>query len=343
MFQNIFIVSGSTVIYALTDYIYHRFINPADAYHPLNAIGMILPMALLTNLLSYVFSKLLYQYILEIINGISRISDGEFQVKLDERNGGPLKDIYRKFNRMSDELSGIDTLRNDFVNHFSHEFKTPLSSINGFSQLLLEGNCTPEEARRYLTIIVKESERLTALTESQLLLSRLDSQTIVIEKEEYALDEQIRQCIIQLSPEWTKKELLLTIELTPMRYFGNADLMQQVWLNLLSNAIKYTPKGGEISVTSGRIRDGVSVSIRDNGIGMSAEELSHIFGKYYRSDNVSEIKGLGLGLPISKRIVDICQGTIEVESAPGTGSCFTVTLPESNPPSPSGKHRASRG
>lgn len=329
---SVFIVCGAVSLYALTDFVCHKVIKNSYSYgyHPIAAIGMFFPMSVLMGIISYKFSKSLYQYTLELTDAITKISDGEFQVKLDEANGGPFQDIYHKFNMMVDELASIDTMRNDFVNEFSHEFKTPLTAINGFSQLLLEGNCTPEQSKQYLSIIAKESERLTALTESQLLLSRLDSQQIVIEKEHYSLDEQIRQCIILLSSEWSKKELDFSIELESIPYYGNADLLHHVWMNLISNAIKYTPKGGEISVSSKLTPTEICICISDTGSGMTEDELAHIFGKYYRASSSSGIKGLGLGLPIVKRVVEMNHGTIEVKSEVGTGSTFTVILPRSS-------------
>lgn len=179
-----------------------------------------------------------------------------------------------------------------------------------------------------LDIIAAESERLVSITENQLLLSKLDSQQIIADKENYLLDEQIRQCVILLSPEWEKKNISFSVELHAIPVYASADMLHHVWINLLSNAIKYTPANGEISVTSGMTADSVRISISDTGIGMTEEELQHIFARYYRADNAAGIKGLGLGLPIVKRILEMLDGRIEVKSLPGEGSSFTVILPQ---------------
>lgn len=328
--ESIVLVIGSIIIYELTDFVTNYVVYKNYDYNPISGVGMLLPMSFLVYAITSAFSKTLYHYITELTNGISKISKGEFHVKLDENNGGPLKEVYHNFNIMCDELNSIDSLRNDFVNEFSHEFKTPLASINGFSNLLLDGNCSQEQVSQYLSVIATESERLVALTQSQLLLSKLDSQHIVIDKTSYSLDEQIRQCMIMLASEWEKKKLEVSMDLPNILFYGNADLMQHVWLNLLTNAIKYTPENGEISITSRLNNNDIEISISDTGIGMTNQEIEYIFQKYYRVENSTSIKGLGLGLPIVKRIIELSNGQLRVTSTPNEGSTFNVILPFKN-------------
>lgn len=325
--ECIFIVIGSICIYEFCDYVYYHIFEKNPYYNPISGIGMFLPMSILTGLISYAFSKFFYRYISELTNAINKIASGEFNTKLNEQKGGPLTAVYHNFNIMSDELASIDTLRNDFVNEFSHEFKTPLASINGFSNLLLENECTEEQRRKYLTIIAAESERLVALTQNQLLLSKLDSQNIIMDKETYALDEQLRQSVILCASEWEKKKLNISIDLSPISFYGSKDLMQNIWMNLLNNAIKYTPENGEISIRSEQSDHTIRISICDTGIGIDENELEHIWGKYYQVKNSTSAKGLGLGLPIVKRIVELHKGTITAKSRAGEGSTFIVTLP----------------
>lgn len=328
--ENVVLVIGSIMTYELIDFIMNCIVHKNYDYDPLSGLGMTLPMGILVFVITGAFSSTLYHYINELTNAISKISKGEFHVKLDENSGGPLKEVYHNFNIMTNELSSIDSLRNDFVNEFSHEFKTPLASINGFSNLLLEGSCSQEQVTQYLSIIAKESERLVALTQSQLLLSKLDTQHIIIDKKSYELDEQIRHCLIILASEWEKKSLDVSIELPRILFYGNADMMQHVWINLLMNAIKYTPENGEISIMSSVNDKNIEISICDTGIGMTAEQLKHIFNKYYRVENDSKIKGLGLGLSIVKRIMELSNGELRVTSNSNEGSTFTVILPLDN-------------
>lgn len=322
------VVLGSVLASELTDFATNYVFIRNYYYNPISGIGMIIPMSISVYFITYYFSKTLYRYISELTEGISKISKGEFNVKLDEKSGGLLMDVYHNFNIMSAELSSINQLREDFANEFSHEFKTPLSSINGFSNLLLEGNCSKEEAKKYLSIIAAESERLMALAQSQLLLSKFDSQHIVIDKKEYFLDEQIRRCIILLASGWEKKNLDISIELSRIHFFGNANLLQHVWINLISNAIKYTAKNGAISVSANITENDIEISISDTGVGMTDEQINHIFDKYYRVESSSNIHGFGLGLTIVMRIIYLNNGSIHVKSIPNEGSTFTVILPK---------------
>ena len=306
---------------ALRDYV--------PAYDPILGIGMIVPMGIVVGLISYVAMQTTNRHLSGLIAGISRVADGDFAARLNVEKGGPFKGVYSNFNRMSAELQGVQTLRKDFIDQFSHEFKTPIMSINGFATLLLEEKVSEEERRQYLSIIASESERLADLSSSTLLLAGLESQRFVLNKEPYALDEQIRQCVILMAPQWTKKALDLSAELDPVIYKGNADLMKQVWINLLSNAIKFTPEHGEISVCLKESGGTIAVAVSDTGKGMSSEETARAFEKYYQGDPSRSSKGLGLGLAIAKRIVELCDGRIEAHSSLGEGSVFTVYLSSS--------------
>ena len=238
-----------------------------------------------------------------------------------------MPDVAENFNKMTAELKSVHTLRNDFINDFSHEFKTPITSINGFANLLLETEVTEEERRQYLTIIAEESSRLSKLAEETLMMSRLDSQQNIIDQEWYALDEQIRQNLILLSKDWGAKLIEIDTDLNPVSYLGNPALMSHIWLNLISNAIKFTPGHGRIAVNLKESGGKIYVSVADNGKGMTKEETSRIFNKYYQADASHATKGLGLGLSIAHRIVELCGGEIQVASTPGEGSTFTVILP----------------
>ncbi len=267
------------------------------------------------------------QFLAGLAGGLRGVAEGDFSLRLDPEKGGPLAAAYEDFNTMSAELQGVQTLRSDFINSFSHEFKTPITAIKGFAELLREPETTPEEREQYLQIIIDESGRLADLANSTLLLSRLESQQFIAEKHPYSLDEQIKRCAILLSPSWEKKELSFTANLEPAQFDGNEELMRHVWLNLLSNAVKYTPEGGEISISLQAQPRELVVTVADTGIGMSPEVLSHIFDKYYQGDPSSKGKGLGLGLSIVHRIIDLCGGQIQVESVENQGSTFTVRLP----------------
>ena len=225
---------------------------------------------------------------------------------------------------MAKELSGVQIFKDGFIHDFSHEFKTPISSINGFANLLLEGGLSDEERVQYLKIISDESERLSTLAENTLMLSRLENQQFIGEVKPYRLDLQIKECVILLEREWTAKDIDVVSDIAEAEFSGNAQLMQQVWLNLLNNAIKFTSPKGTITVSLREKSGKVTACISDTGTGMSAEVAAHIFDKYYQGDSSRATSGNGLGLAIVKRIVTLSGGTISVVSREGEGSTFTV-------------------
>ena len=226
-------------------------------------------------------------------------------------------------------MKKLEKARGDFIATISHEFKTPITAVSGFAELLQEPGLTEEERSQYLQIIAEEAHRLANLANSTLLMSRLESQHSIPEKEPFSLDEQIKRCTILLSSAWEKKRIAFSADLEPVSYVGNEELMRHVWINLLNNAIKFTPEGGEVSVTLQCSPEQIQVRISDTGIGMSPEMMSHIFDQYYQGEPNRTEKGLGLGLSIVHRIVELCGGQIQVDSIPDQGSVFTVLLPRS--------------
>lgn len=258
-----------------------------------------------------------------LINALDRVADGDYTVKIPYKKPDTFTAVYENFNKMTKELNSVKSLRDDFVHNFSHEFKTPIASINGFANLLLDGNLSEEETRSVLKIIADESARLSHLAESTLMLSKIETQQFVGETKEFRLDLQIKDSIILLERQWEEKQITIGSSLVPVNYTGDEMMLKQVWLNLISNAIKYTPNGGNVNVSlaveNGRRR----VEISDNGVGIPEESLPKIFDKYYQA---SDSSGNGLGLAICKRIVEICKGEIYVKSKVGEGSTFTVII-----------------
>ncbi|MCM1298165.1 MAG: HAMP domain-containing histidine kinase [Firmicutes bacterium] len=258
---------------------------------------------------------------------ITSVAGGNYDTRIQCRKGDSMNSVYEDFNKMCAELSGVKILRNDFINSYSHEFKTPIASINGFASLLLEKELPEAQQREYLQIIANESSRLSKLASNTILLSKLSAQQIITDSESYDLSEQIRQCAIILSKSWLDKKIEFSGEFPPALFYGNKELMQHLWLNILGNAVKYTPVGGEINAEVIPSGDKVTVVISDTGEGMDEKTLTHLFDPYYQGDESHSVQGLGLGLSIVKRIVDLCGGAIEVYSELGTGSRFTVVLP----------------
>ncbi len=256
-------------------------------------------------------------------DAFARVSDGDYSVKIPYTKINSFNAVYENFNKMTAELKSVKALREDFVHEFSHEFKTPIASINGFANLLLEGGLTDEERAQTLKIIADESARLSRLSETVLTLSKLESQQFIGESNTFRLDVQLRDCIVLLQSEWEKKGLTVQTDLAPVKYSGDAALLKQVWVNLLSNAIKFTPEGGKIKISLAAEGNRAVVKVADTGVGIPADSIPKIFNKYYQ---VKPGGGNGLGLAVCHRICALCGGTVSVESTPGKGSVFTVKL-----------------
>ncbi|MDO4746266.1 MAG: HAMP domain-containing sensor histidine kinase [Bacillota bacterium] len=268
--------------------------------------------------------------VLTLSEAIQKVAAGDFSTRITEYKGAQMKPIYDDFNKMSAELQSVKLLRNDFINSYSHEFKTPIASINGFASLLLEKDLPDEERQKYLKIIVDESARLSNLAANTILLSKLSAQSIVSDIEEYDLGEQLRECSVILAGKWMKKDLEFEVDLNQVSYNGNKEMMQHMWINLLDNAVKYTPEGGKVTVSVHEENGYAIVKIEDTGEGISKDIQKYLFDPYFQGDSSHSRQGLGLGLSIVKRIVELCRGTISVRSTVGKGSIFTVILPKVN-------------
>ncbi len=280
-----------------------------------------------------ILSKWILNPLNEMIRATERIAKGDFKVHIQESfdEESDFGILQRSFNHMASELDGIELFRKDFINNFSHEFKTPIVSIQGFAHQLLAGGLSPEEEREYIRIIAAEADRLAKMSTNILLLSKLENQVIVTDKTEFFLDEQLRTCLLLLEKQWSAKDIELNLELDEVKYCFNEDMLSQVWVNLFANAIKFTPAGGTVSCTLSKTDEWVTVTVSDTGIGMSEETRCHIFEKFYQGDASHTGDGNGIGLTIVGRILVLCHGSITVDSTLGEGSRFTVQLPVTVP------------
>ncbi|SDB45935.1 Signal transduction histidine kinase [Ruminococcaceae bacterium FB2012] len=271
------------------------------------------------------------RYLLRPINDLSRaaaeVARGNFYVRVSEKGAEEYRTLQKNFNRMAEELSGTETLRGDFISNVSHEFKTPLASIQGFAKLLQNDSISAEERTEYTQIIIDETVRLSKLATNILNLSKLENQTTIANKTRFSLDEQIRRIILMLEPEWSKKNIDLDIALDEVYYYGNEDLMGQIWQNIINNAIKFTPVNGSIIVHLFRSESNITARISDNGPSISKAMQEKIFEKFYQGDHSRKTEGNGLGLALVKRIVDLCGGKVFVENLFEGGVCFVVELP----------------
>ena len=226
---------------------------------------------------------------------------------------------------MIDALNSTAVLQKNFASNFSHEFKSPIVSIKGYAELLMQNKTLSEEEKhKYLKIIIDESERLSKLASATLLISRLDAKKYVENLTDIRIDEQIEECVLLLDKEFEKLNIDVSLGLQPFTLKGNADLLKEVWINLLTNAIKYNREGGKISVKSRITESNYVISFSDTGIGMDEKEQMHAFDNYYQGNGAESSKGSGLGLSIARRIVELSGGEILLTSKKDVGSTFTV-------------------
>ncbi|MBQ8209507.1 MAG: HAMP domain-containing histidine kinase [Clostridia bacterium] len=279
--------------------------------------------------ISLFVSRQLFKPLDDVIKSQKKVAKGDFSVRVaSPRKGTIITELVEGFNSMTQELGSTEMLRSDFINNFSHEFKTPIVSIRGFAKQLAKEDLSEEQKKEYISIIVAESDRLALMSSNILLLTKFENQQIVSDKTKFYLDEQLRNCILLLEKQWSKKKLNLELELNEVEFFSNEEMLSHVWLNILGNAIKFTPEDGTITVKCTQDSESITVKITDTGVGMSDETRNHIFDKFYQGDSSHKSNGNGLGLPLAKRVVDLCNGKISVKSQIGKGTTFVVKLPK---------------
>ena len=271
-------------------------------------------------------NRFIFKSIHELSDASARVACGDYTPRLEIPKEREIGELVENFNHMAEQLSKKETLASDFITSISHEFKTPLSTIRGYAQLLNEDVPT-EKREQYVAIITKKVDVLTDLVTKILELSKLENTETSIPCEWFSLDEQIRKNILFLEPDWSGKQIEMIPELIPLNICGNKELLGEIWQNLLDNAIRFTPTCGRIIITMEEQAENVSIVFRDNGVGMDEETQSHIFEKFYQGANQPSKKGSGLGLAITKQVLEMCDGTITVQSAPDKGTTVRVLLP----------------
>lgn len=269
------------------------------------------------------------------IDQMNKLASGDFKTRI--HFGKPISkhptfcEISDSFNAMAEELESTEVLRSDFINNFSHEFKTPIVSIAGFAKLLRRGNLTPEQQEEYLAVIEEESLRLAHMATSVLDLTKIENQTILTEVKTYNLSEQIRSAILLLEDGWTKKNIDFNLRIGEFNISANEEMLKHVWINLLDNAIKYSEAGGYVDVLLEETEDMLVTTISNTGKPIPKESLGKIFNKFYQADESHNTKGNGIGLAIVKKVVDLHKGVVTVQSTPLL-TAFTVTLPKKQTP-----------
>lgn len=279
--------------------------------------------------ISFFISRLLTKPLDHVIHTMDELASGDYQARLSF--GEPLKrhttvkEVTDSFNRMASELQQTEMLRSDFINNFSHEFKTPIVSIAGFAKLLKKGNLSKEAEAEYLDIIEEESLRLSQMATNVMDLTKVENQTILTDISRFNLSEQIRTCVLMLEGKWSKKHIELSLPSEEYHAEGNEEMLRQVWINLLDNAIKFSPEHGEVEIRITQSENTVNVSFINSGETIPPDKQEKIFSKFYQADESHATEGNGIGLAIVKKIVELHDGEVKVESQKGK-TTFTVVL-----------------
>ena len=273
-------------------------------------------------------SKMFLMPMKKLRQAMDKVANGDFSVQLDpkESSSGEVQELYAGFNLMTTELRATEVLQTDFVSNVSHEFKTPINAIEGYTTLLQGTENIDATENAYIEKILFNTRRLSSLVSNILLLSRLENQSIQTNRESYDLDEQIRETILALESDWDRKNIDFDVELDTITYNGNKGIMHHVWSNLLSNAIKFSPDGGAIKMRLQREKNEVVFTIEDMGPGLSEEAQKHLFDKFYQADTSHREEGNGLGLALVKNILSLCDGSVSAENLETGGCRFTVVL-----------------
>lgn len=310
-----------------------RFLEREEMQHVMFGLAagdlmLIILLAIILTIGFILVTRSMMRPIVDLERAINRIKAGDYNVKVKVSNrSAEMQELIENFNLMVEQLKGNEYLHKDFSSNISHEFKTPLAIIKGYADLLEEGNLSEEEQKNYAKHISRESKRLSALTANLLKISSLDNDKGLGKTTVFSLDEQIRQTVLSMETKWVEKNINVSLDLQDISVSGEEELLNQVWFNLLDNAIKFTEPRGSIEIVANKTGDEIVVDISDTGIGMDDETLKNIYKQFYRGNTDKRYEGNGLGLSLVYRIVNIHGGTIEAESLPGTGTCFTITLP----------------
>ena len=304
----------------------------ADSITPGKTLLLMSVISVVMGMLVSAFSgKFFLHPVNRYINQMNRLAAGDFKARI--HFGKPIaahpafQEIEKSFNTAAEELEQTEMLRSDFINNFSHEFKTPIVSIAGFAKLLRRGNLTPEQQQEYLAIIEEESLRLAYMATSVLDLTKIENQTILTNVSHFNVSEQVRSAILLLEEKWSRKNLDFNLRIGEFDICANEEQLKHVWINLLDNAIKFSEEYGCIDILVEEKNDKIVVVISNTGKPIPKESMKRIFNKFYQADESHSSQGNGIGLAIVKKVVELHRGEVFVQSN-DTLTTFTVELPK---------------
>lgn len=288
----------------------------------LTSVSLLVGILVTSQLSRYFFSP-----IKKLGEAMGKVADGDFTVELKSRSTAKeIQEIYSGFNLMTHELRTTEILQMDFLSSASHELKTPISAIKGYAALLRSDGDLTGEQRECVEKIIFNTKRLSSLTSSILLLSKLENQEIPTNRSKFLVDEQIRQSVVASESQWERKNIELDVDLCEAEYYGNELLMRHVWDNLISNAVKFSPENGTVRIHLAKKLGRILFTVEDEGPGIPKDSIRHVFDKFYQADSVHKQEGSGLGLALVDKILKLEKGTVTAENRESGGCRFTVTL-----------------
>ena len=302
VFENIFALSMSNIILLLG-----------------------LTSVIIGTLITFITSKIPLHPINSIINTMDSLASGDYTARIHLGNFPVSRELEESINTMAQELENTEMLRSDFINNFSHEFKTPIVSIAGFANLLRNKDIPEDKQKEYLAVIEDESLRLAKMATDVLNLTKIENQNILTNVSDFNLSEQLRTCVLMLEDKWSKKELDIEILMDELTVSGNEEMLKQVWLNIIDNAVKFTPQGGTLRISARQNGNVTAVTVFNSGSFIKEEDRRKIFSKFYQSDKSHSGQGNGIGLATVKKVVELHKGTVEARSDE-TGTEFEVRL-----------------
>ncbi|MEH7495556.1 HAMP domain-containing sensor histidine kinase [Neobacillus niacini] len=260
-----------------------------------------------------------------------KVAEGDYSIKIPPLRKDGKKDyvevMYEDFNKMVEELGSTEMMKNDFIANVSHEIKTPLSVIQSYAMALQKEELSQETRKEYTNTIITASKKLTSLVTNILKLNKLENQEIRASAKAYDLCRQLSECALSFEELWEEKNITFKADIEDRAIIcADESMVEIVWNNLLSNAIKFTEPGGTIKLKQTTDSDMVTVMVEDSGCGMSEETVKHIFDKFYQGDTSHSQEGNGLGLALTKRVIELAGGSIMVKSKLGIGTTVTVKI-----------------
>jgi len=329
------VFSAVMLVFSIFTIVYFLLDNAPNIHIAVKVITMILFIMIISIVTLFMFEyfrKLFFMKSIRLIQDVTKkVAQGDFSIHIEPQRTDGLIDefevIYEDLNAMISELDSVEMLRQDFVSNVSHELKTPLAIIQNYATALQSEHLSEEEMHVYSEKIVDVTKRLSVLISTILQLNKFENQKPTIKKTAFNLSEQINRCALKYESIWQDKNIEPIINVDQdIVLFTDEEMLDIVWDNLISNALKFTENNGTLTIESAFDKDKLLLKFKDNGIGISENAQKHIFDKFYQEDISHATKGNGLGLPLAKKILDILNCHIDVESKIGEGTTFSIHI-----------------